>query len=714
MRRLLSNSSRLWFDSRRAALALVAALALGCGNGSKAPGGAFDPDLVPEAYARSTAALAWPGATRAFQITPEGALSNGDWMLRVRPASGGAVAALPRCIAFEDRWLPVAHWRRASGAVRWDFEAVALPEQAIDPASYQGTEIPAPRDSGLFVSLEIRATNLGPAPAQARLDLVLGDLDSTAATIAVDAADPPGPRAWASGHDPALANGWCAIPATGESLGVAWPLAAGATRTLRVVLPSYATPARALADWARDQHADRREQARNYWNGEMQKAARFELGDPEVENALRGALVVLLSCRERRGDHWLPIGNPLQYRDVWLRDGARAIQALAVMGRTEEARALALGLTRYQWEEGAFVSQRGQLDGTGHALWAFEQAFLKSAPSDSLASIAERARRAWGWCERQRAQGRAAGLPFGDMLPYADPRDNEVARAQLVGTDAWAIAGYRATARLLRAAGRAGAADSVEASRARYVADFEAALARSGAADVPPSWQNAGRDWGNLNAAWPCGAIAPDHARSAALAARVWRFAGGAGLAAYASPDSLHTYLGADLGTWALLTGRRAEADSVLGAMLRWRSASGGAAECFSRATRDYGKNMPPHATSAAALIALVRNTLIADDGDTLRLTLGARTAWWRRGRVLHAPTRWGALDLEFSSGREEASWRWTPVPVWTALALPPGTALAGEPTAPLKRGAGTGIVLAPPGARGARVAIVASRSATP
>ena len=38
----------------------------------------FDPDSIPEAYARSTAALMWPGTTRAWQITPEGDLYDGD------------------------------------------------------------------------------------------------------------------------------------------------------------------------------------------------------------------------------------------------------------------------------------------------------------------------------------------------------------------------------------------------------------------------------------------------------------------------------------------------------------------------------------------------------------------------------------------------------------------------------------------------------------
>src|SRR5439155_2383425 len=101
------------------ALVAVAACLFGCAQAPHREGGAvaFDPDRIPEAYARSTAALMWPAATRAFQITPAGDLYNGAWTVRVRPVVEGggrdSVASPPRVVAFEDRWLPIAHWNRA-------------------------------------------------------------------------------------------------------------------------------------------------------------------------------------------------------------------------------------------------------------------------------------------------------------------------------------------------------------------------------------------------------------------------------------------------------------------------------------------------------------------------------------------------------------------------------------------------------------------------
>src|SRR5213078_4827939 len=184
--------------------------------------------------------------------------------------------------------------------------------------------------------------------------------------------------------------------------------------------------------------------------------------------------------------------------------------------------------------------------------------------------------------------------------------------------------------------------------------------------------------------------------RLAELSRRVWSKAGGPGLVTYGPRDSLHGYVGADLGTWALLAGRRAEAESVLSALLSWRDACGAGGEIFSR-QGGYGRNLPPHPTAAAALIALTRNCLLFDDGDTLALTMGARAAWWRGAHVRQAPTRWGSIDLEFARSGLRARWRWSAVPVWTSLTLPPGTVLAEAVPSPLRGAAGASVVLAPP-----------------
>jgi hypothetical protein len=331
---------------------------------------------------------------------------------------------------------------------------------------------------------------------------------------------------------------------------------------------------------------------------------------------------------------------------------------------------------------------------------------LRPAPDPDVGRYAAAAWRAWRWLERQRAA--RPGAPADDvagMLPRTNPHDAELVNAQLVGNDAWAIAGYRAAARLLRAAGRNADADTVSRSCSAYRRIFETALGSRGGRDIPPSWQGTGLDWGNLAVSYPCLAMPAGDPRVRATARDYWkrsRFP----LGFYASDSLLHGYVGADLGTWALLAGDRADADGVLQALLQWRNAEGGGGETFARETRDFGLNFPPHPTAAAALLTLTRNAVVYDEDDTLRLTLGARETWWRGAHVSRAPTRWGLMRLEFARSGDVATWRWRPVPVWTALTLPPGTRVRGTLAPPLRLGTRPDVVLCPPRQTQATVAI--------
>jgi hypothetical protein len=715
-----------------AALLLVLA---GCGGKPEPVVRDFDPDSVPDAFLHPVGALMWPGATRAFQVTSDGDLTNGVWILRVRPSCDSTSAASPRRIAAEDRWMPVLRWSRASGPVHWTFEAVASPSPrpglfadrgvpaawlARRMAGYERQKLEAalanmpesrmdrlllrvrrPSEvsdfdrAGLLVSLELRVVNPGPSARHARVQLELGLVGSNAPFVVSDAGaiDSSAVR-WARAGRSEAAVAWSDVATSDSVARAAFDLAPGEERRLRVVLTAYPMRGAELDSWSRTAHAARVAGTRAYWSHEVERGAGFDLGDPELENAVRAARVVLLSLRERRGDAWAPIGGPFHYRDVWLRDGARALQALALSGYVSEARAMAPTFLSFQWPHGPFLSQTGQLDGTGQALWAFDQVWLRPTPGAGVARYAEAARRAWCWFERQRASTRAGDLP--GMLPRTNPHDGELVDAQLVGNDAWAIAGYRATARLLRAAGRRTEADAVERTRVAYQNAFDAALSARGERSIPPSWQGGGLDWGNLAVAYPCLAVPAGEPMAAATARDYWRRAGFP-LGFYASDTLLHGYVGADLGTWALLAGDRTDAERVLVALLEWRNAAGGAGETFARGTHDFGLNFPPHPTAAAAFLTLVRNAVIYDEDDTLRLTLGARSRWWQGAHVRRAPSRWGMLDLEFERRGGLATWRWTPVPVWTALTLPPGTGVRGALLPPLLAGPRRDVVLCPP-----------------
>lgn len=613
-----------------------------------------------EAFRRSTAALMWPEASRSFLITPDGGLDNGEWVTRIEMVTDGGRPLHAEAITARCDGLPILGWQGRERDVTWDVEAVALG---------------SPWDSGAVASVRVRAENKGAQPRVAVVRVSFEKPPRANGFVAPDAPEAARLRyAWSGDTSARRVAGWSDGRRSHGAVTGTWHLEASESESIRVVVPTYLTRPTVLRRWAAVPHAERVTQALRYWSTVVDSGLQLALRDPEVETAYRAGLVVLLGCVERHAGRLVPIGNPFQYRDVWLRDGARCITALAMAGHTEVARELARGFLVYQWPQGPFLSQRGQLDGTGHALWAFEQAFLRPSASPDVKTIAKAAQAAWRWSEGQRASTQILGLPFGNLLPLAEPRDNELpkGKAQLVGNDAWTIAGYRATARLLHASGSAGAAKEVLRSRTSYIKTFRDALVRTKAADIPPTWQAIGRDWGNLAVSYPCDVLPASDPRCHAIARRAWGGSPIPGLVRCGNEDSVHTYLSADLASWAMLAGLRYEADRTLRALLAWRTASGGSPEIFTATARDYALNYPPHATAAAAIVAVIRNSLVYDDEDTLRLTYGARAGWWEGASVRGAPTRWGAIDLTFESSGDTAIWRWSPVPVPTALRLPP------------------------------------------
>ena len=669
---------------RLASLVALTLVAHGCAPAEGRPElSTGDIFVAPEHYAYSMAAVGYPGAQRAFQIGPGSVVSTGECALEWRlPDEPGPIQTSP--VWFERDGVPVAHWWMVSERESLAFEAAAVPEGLLG-------------DSSLVLSVRVTATARRSEPVEMALEARVRGRPDGPGFVPWDADDDDGfDEAWdgtlairndrvVAGIDAVADRGdvppSVLHPAHTAGFG-AGALAArcrarlvpGAHPSWTFWVPAYTIPLGTAQKLERSLRHDRvAATARSGWRDWLGRAARLETPEARVNAAWRASLVTLIQCQERRGSEWIPIGSPLQYRDVWIRDGARAVRALAVAGLTSLARDDAWTLQRFQLESGALLSQRGQLDGTGAALWALEQAASLPPSAEWSKRYLPVAERGYRWIQHQRETTRLLKLSWRGLLPYADPRDNELTRAQLVGNDAWALAGCRATATLARRADRVALAHAADSTFQEYRATIRTALRRAPGRDLPAAWQGGGRDWGNLSLGYPTGVLPAEDPRLARLAARV-RSTAAPGLVAYGSPDSIHTYLGMDLAQNSLLAGRPAEARAALATLLAHSSSTFGQAEIFDLTSGGFAENLPPHATAAAGIVDLVRNMIVSDTRDTLELALGGSILWWGGTRFEKAPTRFGVLDLAFdhpAPNRLEA--RWSEVRVMTRVRIPDG-----------------------------------------
>lgn len=658
----------------------------GCGSPRPptAPVGPSDP------FAVKTAACVSPETGGAFLLVDSLSLTNGHYRVVFAGACDGVdlpsgAFGRPATGSVNILWRgvsPTATWTLSAAPVRMMVEG--NPELV---ASVEITAIPrSTRPTGVVVEARLMPTTPYLAPFEGATDTLqhlTWSERKSASPVAL------GPRL---AEGPVLSLAACAS----SDYPARW----------RFVFAGSARVASALPEVLRRSHQQCLRAADEDWHGLRRQGASLRISDPEVESAIEDALLVLFGCTERVDGRLRSLGNPFQYRDTWVRDAARQVSALAQWGAAPTARELAEDLLEFQSDDGDFMSQPGQLDATGEAVWALGEAFGRGDSAPIPLRVRDAVARAWRWCEWERLLVRKRAPAFAGLMPPADPRDNELAAGYLFGTDSWTLAGYTAGASLLARSGVAAIADSMRESAAEY----QAILGRrvSSGTTIPAAWVGRARDWGNYSALYPTGAVEIPFAARLDLLSRLESNESARGLATYGAADSLHAYLGADLAVDALALVRADLWHAALEALLHWRTGTGGSPEVFSRANRSFGANFPPHATAAAALLVLVRQGLVSDVfGDTLRVTSGTRASWWHPGgELLGCGTRFGRFDLQFQREGRRARWRWTPVPVWVEVHLPPGTRFASATDKRVIRKDDVR-VLVPPGISGVEVECV-------
>jgi hypothetical protein len=336
--------------------------------------------------------------------------------------------------------------------------------------------------------------------------------------------------------------------------------------------------------------------------------------------------------------------NELQYDGFYLRDGAFMIRALDLMGRHAEAEACLRYFLSRQKPDGLFQSQAGQMDGWGQALWAIGQHGRITGNAAFQRSAFPAVEKAVEWLQKARHRPGSMGL-----LPPADPRDNEQIGGHLFGADFFAYRGLWEARRLAQSvnAPEAGAWErELSEYHAAVMTALKTATSRTGGY-IPPALEPGGYDWGNLEVVVPGHVLPARHPWvTATLSHARGQFT--EGQMTYADRDTIHGYLGFDVPMTELQRGENERAlDALLSAAAHTTAANGGF-EYGSASRRDYGKNLSPHGCWAAKYIALLRDSLIREEGDTLHLGSALSPAWVEPGqsvRVLHAPTDFGTVD---------------------------------------------------------------------
>ncbi|MFO8018854.1 MAG: hypothetical protein R6U96_09475 [Promethearchaeia archaeon] len=245
-----------------------------------------------------------------------------------------------------------------------------------------------------------------------------------------------------------------------------------------------------------------RRRFQDYWKDVLDKCTNIKLPESKATNTSKSSLVYNFMCQNFNKDATMEQHvNRFQYNDFWIRDSSFFAKMYACFNRTDVSKNLLLHFLNLQTKEGNFISQKGQLDGWGQALWAFGE-YLKFTHDKKFA-------------ERIYEPVMEAIDFFDDLIddddwgvmPPVFASDNEMISGRYTGHNLWAWCGLNNAQYLAEFLKRNEEAKQIEKIKAQFLEAFLPILNLVAAHHdnrVPPGLDtDLGEDWSNLLMLYP-------------------------------------------------------------------------------------------------------------------------------------------------------------------------------------------------------------------
>ncbi|GAB4322606.1 MAG: hypothetical protein Kow0059_17730 [Candidatus Sumerlaeia bacterium] len=683
--------------------------------------GGLDVSESDEYYVRPFTILSDLGHPEEFLVTPEGYVRGHTGTLEFE--IGAPARRLDQRVKrLRGGSEPIVEWSQEVNGVRYEFQALALTARDLTlvpyrfsynrvPVSSAKPQTPTPlrevwsaeKIANLIAFIRVTAHNTSSRPAafhigvsyrpsrgedpienlwmQVGHDSHLRRLFPAAGRRFTLSAD----RRWIGDASAVIAA--VSPPSQGDAVP-AWSgeLAPGERYIVDIFFPYIDHPpddAPLLAALNFEAALDQKQQA---WERLRRHVVGLILPDTRAQDTFYASLGYLTEgCLDHVKGRWIVKANPVQYDQCYIRDGSFIVEALDVCGLHDLAEAALQNILERQTPDGQFISQPGQVDANGMALYALAQHARLSGRRAWGRQVMPAVRRSVEWFDRYRAGGAPSPAADDDdvgLLPPSTIGDNEqLENARLVGDNIWALAGLEGAAWLAgwtghkrlstqwdRKAGelRRALRSELESAATRndgvLPPSLEGRSARMAGQDAPDRptglyGSTYGFDWGNLCLMYPGRLFRPGEPVTMASLDYFLSLLD-EGLFPYPEGGNrrlLHHYLSFDLMTALMLAGNDEPLETMLDeGILGHTSAAGAGCERLNADTRDFQppSNITPHGTFAAKYILFVRRMLVMENESegTLEFLQFLPRRWTRPGGRLavdHCPTAFGSVSFE-------------------------------------------------------------------
>lgn len=398
-------------------------------------------------------------------------------------------------------------------------------------------------------------------------------------------------------------------------------------------------------------------EGRPTWAAALQPLARLRVADARVQRLfdLAAANLVL-----HAPDEAYP--GPYTYKRFWFRDAAFMLHALLALGDLERARRVLGHFAPRQRRDGYFLSQEGEWDANGEALWSYHRFAALSGetlPEPWRRAVARGAR----WITRKRLprdRGDAAAglLPAGFSAEHLGPNDF------YYWDDFWGVAGLRCAAALLAASDPA-LAGACAAEADEFLATIERSFPAGpqrrfpGAIPAAPKRRMDSGAVGSLVADYPLQLFAPGDARILRTADYLRDHSShGGGFFQNMIHSGINAYLTLQLAQVRLRAGDPVEAWRLMDVVAALASPTGQWPEAIHPRTGGGCMGDGQHLWAAAEWAMMVRSCFVREEPGRLIIGSGLRPAWWQGAGATFGPTLTphGAVTVRVAThGRELA-----------------------------------------------------------
>ncbi len=407
------------------------------------------------------------------------------------------------------------------------------------------------------------------------------------------------------------------------------------------------------------------------WEGLLNRGARLFVPEEKVLYSYLASLVNQFIGRDRAELH---AGEGF-YDEFYLRDGSYQAVSLAQAGFLDEARQSLELFPRHQRENGQFVSQAGELDANGYAVWALVEFGQLTGDNIWTWKLYPAIKKALDFARSARAAEKDPQSPFFGILPKA-PADGEnlwPGNNHIVGYDWWNLRAVQSAAEAARLLAQIDEKKAFEAEFETYRRDILKALDRTGLPWIPPSYEKEGTHWGNLEVIFPTPLLEPFDRRVTATLDEVRsRFGGGEGsrpgfiegvIQWTPKTGAIHPYMSLFVTNSHIVRGEQNEAVDGFYSFLLHSTSTQGFPEGVYYAKREAWSDTLPHLWAAALYVTTLRNMLVREEGQDLHLFSAVPSAWLEPGKSVvfeNAPTHFGRMSMSLEAKKDAITVRFT------------------------------------------------------